>query len=165
MVVPEGAATVQETIELAAYQGRHICVQNPSGDWSAVAGWAAAHAATTFVIDHLGHPDVEAGTRTAAWRSFLDLAAFANVVAKLPNLPVFAGHVTQVERLTSHLRDAYAAYGAARILWASDWPNSGIDYPRVLDAGLRLVSAVDEAAVDAVFAENARRVFWADDAA
>lgn len=146
-------------------RGLDVCVQNPTGRWDAVGEWAGAHPGRTFLVDHLGHPDSEAGPAGPAWRSFLDLADRANVVVKMPNLVFFAGSLTRADRLARHLASVLEAFGPGRLLWASDWPNTGEPaYDDVLDTGITLVERVAPGAVEAVFGGNALRLLWAGDA-
>lgn len=88
-----------------------------------------AFPAVSFVVNHIGKPDMRAATasaeRDAAWRAGISaLAAERNVVAcKL------SGAVTEAdvdawtfERLRPFTRAAYDAFGAERTMFGSDWP-------------------------------------------
>lgn len=151
----------ERVVDEAAAHGVPVHVQNTVRDWSAVHSWARSRPQATFLVDHLGHPDLAAGPLDPRWREFCALAEHANVAAKLPILPFFAGSLETAMSLGPFVSAALHAYGRDRLLWASDWPNSATaTYRQLLDAGLRLVTGVDEEAVAPVFAGNATRLLW-----
>src|SRR5437879_4712105 len=77
----------------------------------------------TFVLDHLGKPDVRSQT-FQPWANDLDaLAALPNVVAKISGLTTEANwHDWQPAELTPYLRQAFASFGPERLMFGSDWP-------------------------------------------
>lgn len=77
-----------------------------------------------LVIDHLGRPDVEAGTGAAPFREFLSLARYPKVWAKTPASSFFSRTQPPFLDLVPFLQAALEAYGDNRILWGSDWPGS-----------------------------------------
>lgn len=153
-----GTATLVSVAARVADLGLSVCVQNPTGDWATVARAAASRPSQRFLVDHLGHPDVEAGTGQPSWQRFLELAAHPNVAVKLPNLVFFTGDVSRAERLAPHVAAVLDAFGGDRLLWASDWPNTGaVPYEDLLEAGQRLVGGCEANALPAVFADNHAR--------
>jgi predicted TIM-barrel fold metal-dependent hydrolase len=158
---PNRTGSLEALVAEAADARISISLQNPSGEWAAVAAWAARYPSMTFVVDHLGHPDVRLGAEAPEWRALLTLAAHPNVVVKMPNLAHFTEGFEGHRALRPFVRDVLTAYEPHRLLWASDWPNTGaVPYPGLLWAGMRLVQDVDDGAVTEVFRDNAARLFW-----
>jgi predicted TIM-barrel fold metal-dependent hydrolase len=158
---PDRASAAESSVAEAADQGVSVSVQNATGDWEAPARWAAQYSGVTFVVDHLGHPDVSRGVGTAEWQTFLALAAHPNVVVKMPNLAYFTRGFEHHQALAPFVREVLTVYEPGRVLWASDWPNTGsIPYAQLLQAGIELVHDVDDDAVTAVFQDNAVKLFW-----
>ncbi len=79
----------------------------------------------TFVLDHLGKPDIRAGQ----WQPWADnltqLAEQPNVVAKLSGLATEADWDTwEPRRISPYLRHALAVFGPHRCMFGGDWPVS-----------------------------------------
>jgi L-fuconolactonase len=75
-----------------------------------------------WLIDHMGRPRHDMSE--AEYRPVLDLARFPNVFVKVSGFYAFTGDPAEypyadLARFVVALRDAY---GAARLLWASDAP-------------------------------------------
>ncbi len=113
-----------------------------------------AHPGLTFVLDHLGKPDVRA-TDPARWLvPFRELARRPNVAAaKLSGLPMEADWATWTpERLRPYFDAALEHFGPARLMFGSDWPPclSATSYQRwvdVVEAWLAPLSVAERAAV------------------
>jgi predicted TIM-barrel fold metal-dependent hydrolase len=160
-VDPDTTRAAETLVAEAADGGISVSVQNATGNWAAVARWAAQYSAVTFVVDHLGHPDVRRGTDAPEWRAFLALADQPNVVAKMPNLVHFTRGFEHHRTLAPFIRRALIAYEPRRVLWASDWPNTGaVPYVQLLQAGVELVQDVDGEVVPDVFQDNTVRLLW-----
>lgn len=79
----------------------------------------------TFVLDHLGKPDIKAGT----WQPWADnlarLAHLPNLLVKVSGLATEADwDVWDPRRLTPYLRHALRVFGADRCMFGGDWPVS-----------------------------------------
>ena len=76
----------------------------------------------SFVLDHLGKPDIAAG-RFRPWADDLaTLAAFPNVHAKLSGLTREAGPHWRPETVLPYLSHALETFTPRRCLFGSDWP-------------------------------------------
>lgn len=103
----------------------------------------------SFVLDHIGKPDIKAG-RLDPWRAELkELAALPNVHCKLSGLVTEADHAKWTPAdLQPYIDHVIACFGFDRVMFGGDWPVStqASDYPRwvdTLDAALRGVSTAD----------------------
>ncbi len=77
----------------------------------------------TFVLDHLGKPDVRNQSFQPWANDLAALAALPNVMAKVSGLTTEANwHNWQPAELTPYLRQAFASFGPERLMFGSDWP-------------------------------------------
>lgn len=116
----------------------------------------------TFVLDHLGKPDIAADEREP-WTTWIRaMAAEPNVVCKL------SGMVTEADwdswttaDLRPYAETALDAFGADRVMFGSDWPVCMLaaTYGEVYDAAVQLTSGLSDAERDAVFTTTATRVY------
>jgi L-fuconolactonase len=141
---------------------------------------AAATPQLTFVLDHLGNPEVDGGVDESWARAIRDFAALPNTVAKLsgflgePAPAAGAGTDTDSDTdtdtdtdgaRTAHLRAHYeivlAGFGPDRLMFGSDWPVSTmmVGYAGVHAAARSLTAGLSPAERAAVFGETARRTY------
>jgi L-fuconolactonase len=117
---------------------------------------------THFILDHCGKPGIKAGLLDP-WREHIhQLAVRPNVDCKLSGLITEADHVAwTIDQLRPYVEHVLATFGPARVLFGGDWPVAKLAgaYPRWLDTARQLVSHVDPAGQQAIFAGNARRVY------
>jgi len=107
---------------------------------------------TTFVLDHVGKPDV-ASRKLDPWRADLvGLGSLPNIVCKLSGLTTEARPGWTPEDLLPYLEHALDVFGPRRCMFASDWPVANLRTTHeawvdiVLDAIAHLPSD-DQAAV------------------
>lgn len=116
---------------------------------------------TTFVLDHVGKPDVASG-KLEPWRSDLKrLASLPNVSCKLSGLATQTPHQSWPRDVLPYLLGAIELFGPSRCMFASDWPV--LELNGSYEAWLRVV---DDATADlttderaGIFSENAARVY------
>ncbi|ABC35749.1 hydrolase [Burkholderia thailandensis E264] len=113
-----------------------------------------------IVVDHGAKPPIRAGR--AAWQPWADgiaaLAALPNVHCKLSGLVTEAAHGWRPETIAPYVGHLFDAFGAARMIWGSDWPvlNLNGDYAGWHACARALTAArFGESACDAVFGANA----------
>jgi L-fuconolactonase len=116
----------------------------------------------SFVLDHIGKPDIKAG-RLDPWRTELrELAALPNVTCKLSGLVTEADWAAWTPAdLQPYLDHVLACFGADRVMFGGDWPVStqATDYPRwvaTLDAALGGCSRDER---HRIYVRNAERVY------
>ena len=115
-----------------------------------------------FVLDHLGKPDIRAGSFDS-WRRDLDrLAALPNVCAKLSGLVTEADwNRWTIDDLHRYVKAALDGFGPERLMFGSDWPvcTAAASYQQVVEI---IRTAIDErprSEQDSIFGGAARR-FW-----
>jgi predicted TIM-barrel fold metal-dependent hydrolase len=122
---------------------------------------AQRHPRLTILVDHLGRPDVAAGPESEDFAALLRLASSPNVSVKTPNSSFFSAapppHVDLVPFLEAALRN----FGAARVLWGSDWPvcTLGELYSAAISPTDVALASATQAERDAVFGGNFNRIF------
>jgi L-fuconolactonase len=130
---------------------------------------AAALPQLTFVLDHLGNPEVGPVVDESWASTFHAFAALPNTAGKFSGFlgepaPASAGSPT------AHLRPygeiALAAFGPGRLMFGSDWPVSTMDvgYDAVYTAARSLTADLSPAEQAAVFSGTAQRIYRLDHA-
>jgi L-fuconolactonase len=101
----------------------------------------------SFVLDHIGKPDIKAGLLDP-WRAGLrELSRMGNVWCKLSGLATEADHAAwQAADLRPYIDHVAECFGFRRVMFGGDWPVStqATDYPRwvaTLDGALHGCSA------------------------
>ena len=123
---------------------------------------AARHPDLSIVLDHGAKPKLGNDARMTAWRNGMaKLARRPNVTAKLSGLLTElppGGSVTVVTQAADTLFDLF---GAARLLWGSDWPvlTMAGDYQAWFNQAREAVAARQADAVPAVMGANAARIY------
>jgi L-fucono-1,5-lactonase len=137
---------------------------------------AAALPELTFVLDHLGNPDVEGWAggpgddpHGAAWtRAIADFAALPNTVAKLSGVlgelappsadPVAGADDAPIAHIRPYYEIALAHFGPQRLMYGSDWPVSTINvgYDGVYAAARSLTAGLSPPEKAAIFSDTAR---------
>ena len=119
----------------------------------------------TFVLDHVGNPDLTTRPQASEpWASaFAQLAALPNVAVKLSGIlgePPNAG-AGRLDHLRPYYDAALAGFGPDRLMFGSDWPVStlGLSYAGVCAAARALTAGLSQAEQEAVFAGTARRTY------
>lgn len=162
---------------LAAVEAAGLCydlVVRPSQLPASVAA-ARARPGLTFVLEHLGNPDLSYGPRPEeGWlRAVTDFAALPNTVCKLSGIlgePAPGGRgpgpgAAEPGPAVAHLVPWYdavlSAFGPGRLMFGSDWPVSSVSAPygTVLAAARALTAELSQAERRQLFAGTARRVY------
>ncbi|WP_199545969.1 amidohydrolase [Streptomyces sp. N35] len=116
----------------------------------------------TFVLDHLGKPSI-ADDGPEQWACDMrTFAALPNTTAKLSGLVTEADWARWTVRdLRPYVETALEAFGAARLMFGSDWPvcRLAASYGEVLDSARELTAGLGEGERQEIFAGTARRVY------
>jgi predicted TIM-barrel fold metal-dependent hydrolase len=145
--------------------GLSFDLQTPYWHLDAAAELAADFPETQIVINHTALPADRSEDGLKAWRAALEtVAAQANVALKISGLGQ-PGRAWTVAGNGPVVRDAIAIFGAARCLFASNFPIDSLvaDY-RTIFSGFREITAdfpPDDIA--ALFHDNARRIYRLDE--
>jgi L-fuconolactonase len=146
-------------------------VATPAHLHAAVAA-AEATPQLTFVLDHLGNPEISAEV-DASWASaFAAFAARPNTVGKFSGFlgepaPGPAGTTRpagQIEHLRPYYEIALAGFGPQRLMFGSDWPVSTmmVGYSGVHAAARSLTADLSPAEEAAIFRDTAQRTYRLD---
>jgi L-fuconolactonase len=116
----------------------------------------------SFILDHLGKPDVR-GRRTEPWAAELkDLAMLPNVVCKISGLTTEADwQKWQPADLQFYLEHALEAFGFDRVMFGSDWPVATLatNYQKWVEVVRKLIPSGDGPAEVKLFQANAERIY------
>jgi len=126
---PEGFAVEQgfvEAVRLTGSRGLVVDLCVSSQQVREITELVRQCPEVTFVLDHLGKPDIRSG-QTAEWEQDLaQLALNTNVYAKLSGLTSEAHASTDDQTFIRYLRTGIEAFGPDRCMFGSDWPNAGV---------------------------------------
>ena len=146
---------------LLAGHGLSFDLQTPYWHLDAAAELAADFPQTRIVVNHTALPVDRSADGLKAWRSALEtVAAQANVALKISGLGL-PGRAWTVADNGPVVRDAIAIFGAARCLFASNFPVDSLiaDY-RTIFAGFREITAgLPAAEIAGLFHDNAVRIY------
>lgn len=162
---PEGfsvQAPFVEAVRLAGQFGLTVdlCVRNHQ--ISEVTKLADLCPEVTFVLDHLGKPDVAAGQWTDWLQDIKSMARLENVRCKLSGLTTEADEGTRgANNIRRYLRAAVDAFGPERCMFGSDWPNASlqISYAGWVSLVLDSVSDLADRERDRVMRSTALEVY------
>ena len=149
---PEGFALQGPFVEAVRLAGQFgltvdLCVR--SHQITEVTKLAELCPEVTFVLDHLGKPDIAAGEWTGWLQDIKAMARLDNVRCKLSGLTTEAGEGTRgTNNIRRYLRAAVDAFRPERCMFGSDWPNAGLQISYAGWVALVLDSVSDFAAAE-----------------
>jgi predicted TIM-barrel fold metal-dependent hydrolase len=122
---------------------------------------------TSFILDHIGKPDI-AGGLLDPWRAELrTLAALPNVACKVSGMVTEANQRSwAASDLEPYLAHVLEVFGEDRVLFGGDWPVVLLasSYGRWAETLDRLTANLSAEARRKLWGENARRVYRLDTA-
>ncbi|WP_175780209.1 amidohydrolase family protein [Burkholderia anthina] len=113
------------------------------------------------VLEHTGLPWDRSDAGLARWRSGMEaLAALPRVSVKISELGLRDAVWNDADNARI-IRDTIAIFGWARCLFASNFPVAGlrVSYPALLRTFARAMADLDDVARDAIWHDNAMRVY------
>ncbi len=118
--------------------------------------------AVSFVLDHIGKPDIQ-HRLLDPWRAELaELAGLPNVVCKLSGLVTEADHQHwQPADLRPYIEHVLEVFGPERVMYGSDWPVATLAarYEQWVEALAQATAGLPEAAQRKLWVENARAFY------
>jgi L-fuconolactonase len=118
---------------------------------------------TSFVLDHLGKPNIREH-ELEPWRTQLaELAGLPNVVGcKISGAVTEADHANWTPKdLEPYVVQALDVFGEDRVMFGGDWPvvTLASTYRRWIDTLSELTSSLSSIAQQKLWAENAKRIY------
>lgn len=115
-----------------------------------------------LVLNHLGVPRIAEGAFDT-WRDGITaLAELPNVWCKLSGVTAYCAQGTDAEAaIAPYVDHALNAFGAARMVWGSDWPvvNLGTSLPRWIEISQRILSRLSADEARAIARGNAPNLY------
>jgi L-fuconolactonase len=112
----------------------------------------------TFILDHIGKPDIAAQLLEPWKQELRQLAAFPNVWCKMSGLVTEADHQHwQREELKPYIDHVLDCFGFDRVMYGGDWPVAyqATEYPRWVETLEWAVKGCSEDELKRLFRENA----------
>jgi L-fuconolactonase len=117
---------------------------------------------TSFILDHMGKPNIREHALDP-WRERVrDLASFPNVYCKVSGLVTEADHERWTpDDLAPYVAHVLEAFGDDRVVFGGDWPVilNASAYPRWVGTLDTLTASLSPGAGRKLWAENARRFY------
>jgi L-fuconolactonase len=119
----------------------------------------------SFILDHIGKPDIAAGLQEPWREQIAELAAFPNVICKV------SGMVTEADMqrwtaddLRPYVEHVLTSFGEDRVAYGGDWPVAyqAAPYPRWVQTLDQLTADLSAAARRKLWRENASRFYRLD---
>ncbi|MFE2868290.1 amidohydrolase family protein [Embleya sp. NPDC059259] len=123
---------------------------------------ARAHPELSFVLDHIGKPEIGTGDREPWAAAIRDIAALPNVTVKLSGVVTEADwREWTVAEVLPYARHALETFGPQRTMFGSDWPvcTLAASYDEVFSLAARTCADLSTAERDRVFGGTARTVY------
>ena len=117
----------------------------------------------SFVLDHMGKPDIKAGLLDPWRENIIALAQFPNVSCKLSGLVTEADFdAWQPAHLTPYIEHVLEAFGVERVMFGSDSPVlrlAHLTYESWIELALMALQSLSEAEKQRIFCDNARAFY------
>jgi L-fuconolactonase len=115
----------------------------------------------SFVLDHIGKPDIK-GKMTEPWRSEIrELAAMPNVVCKVSGMVTEAAEDWTTDDLRPYVEHVLESFGEDRVMFGGDWPVvlMASPYRRWAESLDEITAGLSDAAKRKLWNENARQFY------
>jgi L-fuconolactonase len=144
--------------ELCGERGVSICVQTDASGIPPTIALAKRFPTVAIIVDHFARPDVSGGPPYAAAAPLMSLAELPNIYLKFT--PVALDRIRQAKAdAHAFLAKIVAEFGAARIAWGSNWPNSPGTLKEHVIAAKAALASLSEADRDAILGGTALRLY------
>ncbi|MBC7810780.1 MAG: amidohydrolase [Burkholderiales bacterium] len=126
------------------------------------AALAGRYSDVPIIVDHMGHPDVNAGVDSPAFQALLDLAQFPQVFVKVTGHYYYSRQRYPYADCHDLFRALYDRFGPSRLIWGSDFPHVlfNTTYRRCLLLNQREFPFLSAANLELIMGENAAKLYW-----
>lgn len=138
--------------------GLSICVQTNETGIPATIALAKRFPKVPIIVDHFGRPDVSGGPPYAAAAPLMTLAPVSNVYLKFT--PIVLDRLQEANASThAFMGNLVGAFGAHRIAWGSNWPNSPGTLKQHVAAAKAALANLSSSDQDAILGGTALRLY------
>ena len=116
----------------------------------------------SFVLDHIGKPDIKNGLREPWWSQVKELARLPNVVCKVSGVVTEADHQHwKPEQVKPYVTHVIESFGFDRVMFGSDWTVSELthQYPTWVEIVDDVVKGSSETELRKLYRETAIRTY------
>jgi L-fuconolactonase len=117
---------------------------------------------TSFILDHIGKPNIRAGEREPWASQMRELATLPNVVCKISGVATEADHANwTLEDIKPFVLHALECFGEHRVIFGSDWPvvTLAAEHRRWVESLDALTADWPESAIRKLWSDNAKRFY------
>lgn len=137
-----------------------ICVKH----WALTYGIELARRCpeVTFVLDHIGKPDIKNGLRQPWWGQIAEIAALPNVVCKISGVITEADHKSwKAADVKPYVSRVIEVFGFDRVMYGSDWTVSELThrYPQWVAILDEIVAGASMEERRKLYRDNVTRVY------
>jgi L-fuconolactonase len=144
--------------ELMSERELSICIQTDARGIPATRALAKRFPKVPIIVDHFARPDATGGPPYSAASPLFSLAELPNVYLKLT--PVVLKRLTDCNAdVHTFMTRVVSAFGAGRIAWGSNWPNSPSTLVEHVANAKAAISHLDDAAQNAILGGTALRLY------
>lgn len=144
--------------ELVEELGMPMCIQTGPVGMPQVRALAERFAGAKIILDHLGRPDVLDGPPYANAAPMFDMADLPNIYLKLT--PRIFGDVKKdAASAETFFPRVVAAFGADRMAWGSNYPNSKGSLAAILQTAMDGLASVSKSDREWIFGRTARVLY------
>jgi predicted TIM-barrel fold metal-dependent hydrolase len=144
--------------ELCSERGFPICIQTNASGLPATTALAKRFPKVPIIVDHFARPDVSGGPPYAAAAPLLNLAALPNIYLKLTPVTLELLRKANAD-VQGFIGRVAAEFGAGRIAWGSNWPNSPGTLTEHVAAAKAAIASLSAADQDAILGGTALRLY------
>ena len=116
----------------------------------------------SFVLDHIGKPDIKNGLREPWWSQISELAKYPNVVCKVSGVITEADHQRwTTEQVKPYVAHVIESFGFDRVMYGSDWTVSELShaYPAWVEIIDDVVKGASQAEQRKLYRDTAIRTY------